>query len=123
VDLDSAAHTDTFFSNQNAWFFVEDCPLEAGPFVYGAGSHRVTLRRLLFQYVSSLRSFFGETGSARLTPGFQKMMSVDLKPIVVRANTLLISNNFGFHARGIGKAGAQRSAFKMSLKETPFSRV
>jgi hypothetical protein len=123
VDADTAVHTDTFFSNQNAWYFVDDCPLESGPFVYGIGSHRITLRRLLFQYLASLRSMRGEAGSARLTAGFKKLMNVDPRPIPVKANTLIISNNFGFHARGAGVPGTHRAAFKLSMKETPFSRI
>ena len=64
-----------------------------------------------------------KNGSARLTAGFKKLMNVDPRPIPVKANTLIISNNFGFHARGAGVPGTHRAAFKLSMKETPFSRI
>jgi hypothetical protein len=121
-DPETVLHADTFFPNQNAWLFVEDVELACGPFVYAPGSHRLTPTRLLFQYLASLRHFRGESGSPRISDRFARLLGLAAKPCAVPRNTLAISNNFGFHARGVGQGGTIRAGFKLSSKETPFSR-
>jgi hypothetical protein len=118
----TALHTDTFFPNQNAWIFVEDSDLDCGPFIYSQGSHRVTIKRLIFVYYSSVKYFFGGNGSPRVPDRFAQFLNLSPTAMVTPRNSLLISNNFGIHARGVGIPGATRAAFKLSCKETPFSR-
>jgi hypothetical protein len=114
-------HADTFFPNQNAWLYIEDCNLDCGPFIYSRGSHRVTLRRLVFEYYSSVKHFFGGRSSPRVSEKFAQFLNLSPTEMSAPRNSLLISNNFGIHARGIGTPGATRAAFKLSYKETPFS--
>jgi len=115
-------HTDTFFPNQNAWLYVEDSDLDCGPFIYSRGSHRVTIKRLIFEYYASVKHFFGGRSSPRVSDKFAHFLNLSATNIEMPRNSLLISNNFGIHARGVGMPGTTRAAFKLSYKETPFSR-
>jgi hypothetical protein len=115
-------HTDTFFPNQNAWLYVEDSNLDCGPFIYSRGSHRVTIKRLVFEYYSSIKHFSGGRSSPRVSEKFAQFLDLSPTDMSAPQNSLLISNNFGIHARGIGTPGTTRAAFKLSYKETPFSR-
>lgn len=115
-------HSDTFFPNQNAWLYMEDSNLDCGPFIYSRGSHRVTIKRLVFEYYSSVKHFFDGRSSPRVSEKFAQFLRLSATDVPARRNSLLISNNFGIHARGVGTPGATRAAFKLSQKETPFSR-
>src|SRR3546814_13871560 len=45
-DPQLAFHADTFYPAMKAWLFLEDVPVETGPFASVQGSHRLTPQRL-----------------------------------------------------------------------------
>lgn len=108
VDL----HADTFHPSMKAWLFLEDVDPAAGPFTYVPGSHRLTPERLDWEHRRSLTVRDGACrlsarGSLRVQPDELPALGLPgAKAFAVPANTLVIADTFGFHARG---ESAQRS--------------
>lgn len=51
-------HSDTFFPTIKCWLYLEDVTAENGPFQYCPGSHKLTWRRIVWEYkeVSIIRN-------------------------------------------------------------------
>ena len=105
-DPQTALHADTFHPTVKAWLFLTDVAAEAGPFTYVPGSHRLTPQRLEWERRKSLdaaRSPDSETrqGSFRIEADELPALGLPAPRIfAVPANTLVVADTFGFHARG-----------------------
>jgi len=105
-DPQTALHADTFHPTVKAWFFLTDVAEDEGPFVYVPGSHRMTPQRLAWEKERSIRARHGldrlsSRGSLRI--GEDELASLGLPPpraFAVPANTLVVADTSGFHARG-----------------------
>jgi Phytanoyl-CoA dioxygenase (PhyH) len=105
-DPQTLLHADTFHPTVKAWLFLTDVAADAGPFTYVPGSHRLTAERLAWERRMSLvacRSANAEIrqGSFRIEPA--ELATLGLPPprmFAVPANTLIVADTFGFHARG-----------------------
>jgi hypothetical protein len=99
-------HSDTFHATVKAWLFLTDVAEDAGPFTYVAGSHRFTPARrewLRRKSVTAAQSSDNETreGSFRIEEA--ELAGLGLPPPMrfgVPANTLIVADTMGFHARG-----------------------
>src|SRR5881275_2295667 len=99
-------HTDTFHPTVKAWLFLTDVAPDAMPFVYVPGSHRLTPQRLEWErrmsIAASRQPAVGQHRLVRaLAPG--DLDALELPPpraISAPANTLVVADTFGFHARG-----------------------
>lgn len=104
-DPQTRLHADTFHPAMKAWLFLEDVPLESGPFAYVRGSHRLTPERIAWERARSLQVRDGDCrlsarGSFRVEE--KELAGLGLPqptPFAVPANTLVIADTFGFHAR------------------------
>jgi hypothetical protein len=105
-DPQTLLHADTFHPTVKAWLFLTDVAPDSAAFSYVPRSHRLTAQRLAWERrmsVSARASPNAENrqGSFRIGPhelkefGFASPLSLP-----VRANTLLVADTFGFHARG-----------------------
>ncbi|MGH7055321.1 MAG: phytanoyl-CoA dioxygenase family protein, partial [Stellaceae bacterium] len=105
-DPQTDLHTDTFHPTVKAWLFLNDVAADAMPFLYVPGSHRVTPQRLLWERRMSL-----EACRRRHLPEQRLVRAIDPetlaafgfpppRAIAVPANTLVVADTFGFHARG-----------------------
>src|ERR1700730_4813500 len=102
----TALHADTFHPTVKAWLFLTDVAADGGPFTYVPGSHRLTAERLAWEWRMSLAA--GQSpnaedrqGSFRIDPA--ELSSLGLpqpRAFAVSANTLVVADTFGFHARG-----------------------
>lgn len=107
LDPQTDLHADAFHPSMKAWFFLTDVAAEDGPFTYVPGSHRLTPERLAWERAKSeiVRDggdYLSSRGSFRISPG--EVASLGLPPVcslAVKANTLVVADTFGFHARGI----------------------
>jgi len=105
-DPQTALHTDTFHPTVKAWFFLTDVAEDEGPFVYVPGSHRMTPERLAWEKRQSILARTGldrlsSRGSLRIDA--EELESLGLsapKAFAVPANTLVVADTSGFHARG-----------------------
>jgi hypothetical protein len=104
TDPQTSMHIDTFHPTMKAWLFLEDVAEEDGPFAYAPGSHRRTPRREAWERRLSIRASDPETrkkgGAFRITkPEMAALRSAKPKRFAVPANTLVVADTYGFHAR------------------------
>ena len=105
TDPQTMFHSDTFHATAKGWFFLRDVEMADGPFGYVPGSHRMTKGRLDWEYEQSLIA--AKHGNGHHAGGSFRASSSDIKamgyggiePLPVPANSLVIADTHGFHAR------------------------
>ena len=108
-------HADTFHPSMKAWLFLTDVEEDGRPLTYVAGSHRASPERLDWEHRRSLHVLdegdrLSERGSLRISP--EELSELGLPQptrFAVPANTLVVIDTFGFHARAEIRTG-RRSA-------------
>jgi hypothetical protein len=125
-DPQTDIHTDTFHPTVKAWLFLTDVAADAMPFLYVPGSHRVTPARLAWErqmsITASRRRHLPEKGLVRAISR-ATLAELGLPPpqvIAVPANTLVVADTFGFHARGPSAAPTMRVEIWASGRRNPF---
>ncbi|MDX3908847.1 MAG: phytanoyl-CoA dioxygenase family protein [Sphingobium sp.] len=105
-DPQEALHADTFHPTMKAWFFLTDVAEDEGPFTYVPGSHKLTVARRAWEKARSLAAPEGvdhlsARGSMRVQE--EELAQLGLPApvgLAVKANTLVVADTSGFHARG-----------------------
>lgn len=106
LDPQTHLHADTFHPTVKAWFFLTDVAADDGPFTYVPGSHRPTPERLAWEREVSIRaraSADNETQEGSFRIAENELAALGLPPpraFAVPANTLIVADTMGFHARG-----------------------
>ncbi len=125
-DPQTQLHSDTFHATAKAWLFLDDVAEEDGPFSYVPGSHCSTPGRLAWERAQSLeaashRNGHHALGSFRAKPAEVLAMGY---PAAVSfpapANTFVIADTRGFHARRPSLRPSRRVAVYGSLRGGPF---
>ena len=119
-------HADTFQPSVKAWLFLTDVEERGAPFMFVPGSHRLTDARLAWEKAMSIAvSSDGERlsrrGSFRIEPS--DLAALGLSPpkaVVVRANTLVVADTFGFHSRGVSDEPSMRVEIWAYGRQSPF---
>lgn len=129
-DPQLALHADTFHPSVKAWLFLTDVPEDDGPFTYVPGSHRLTAQRLAWERrISVSMDELGATDHERLTRrgSFRidgaTLAELGLPPAracTVPANTLVVADTFGFHARGASARPSLRVEIWAYGRRSPF---
>ena len=117
---------DTFHPTAKAWLFLDDVDEDEGPFSYVPGSHRLTPTRLDWEYEKSIGAATSteqmhREGSFRIDE--RELPSLGLAPprrFAVRANTLVVADTSGFHARCPSLQSSHRVEIYASLRRNPF---
>ncbi|HYZ39968.1 MAG TPA: phytanoyl-CoA dioxygenase family protein [Stellaceae bacterium] len=105
-DPQTFLHADTFHPTVKAWLFLTEVAADAGPFTYVPGSHRLSAPRLDWERRMSLSARHSPNaeirqGSFRIDPAELKALGLPQpRAFAVPANTLVVADTFGFHARG-----------------------
>ena len=127
-DVQKVMHMDTFFITVKFWFFPEDVTLDDGPFRYVAKSNILTDKRkewmrqqwtdIIDGKIDPRRTYGHAEGSLRIFDEELIEMGFDPKATAhpVKANTLVIANTFGFHARGEVSNTVIRQAIHGSIR-------
>jgi len=125
-DPQTVLHSDAFHPTMKAWLFLRDVPADQGPFVYVPGSHVMTRRRLAWERRMSMAATSGldrlsQRGSLRITANM--LPRLRLPPPVtfaVPANTLVVADTHGFHARGPSLRPSTRVEIWAMERRNPF---
>jgi hypothetical protein len=130
TDPQTDLHTDTFHPTVKAWLFLNDVEADAMPFVYVPGSHRLTEERLDWERRMSIAASrpIGtdyRQGEPRLIRAVSRADLAAMKlpeplSIAVPANTLVVADTFGFHARGPSAKPTQRVEIWAFGRRNPF---
>lgn len=125
-DPQTALHADTFHATVKAWLFLTDVKADEGPFVYVPGSHRRTPERLQWEQARSIRASdldrLSRRGSLRV--GRVELAALGLSPpiaLAVPANTLVVADTSGFHARGVSARPSARVEIWAYGRRNPFT--
>lgn len=124
ADPQLSLHRDTFFSCLKLWYFTEDVALEDGPFLYSPGSHLMTPKRRQWEKEKSIHAARTNSGgSFRIDEN--ELAELDYAPVKaypVKANTLVMADVRGFHARGAATVpGARRVSIYGNIRPWPFA--
>ncbi|HET7282710.1 MAG TPA: phytanoyl-CoA dioxygenase family protein [Sphingomicrobium sp.] len=118
-------HADTFHPSLKAWLFLTDVTDDQGPLTYVAGSHRLTLERLAWERARSVTvkesDRLSQRGSLRIEP--HELPALGLPPpkrFSVPANTLVVIDTCGFHARGNSDKPTVRAEIWAFVRRSPF---
>ncbi|AOL22042.1 2OG-Fe(II) oxygenase superfamily protein [Erythrobacter litoralis] len=125
-DPQETLHADTFHASMKSWLFLKPVTEADGPFTYVPGSHRFSEARLKWEYERSLvdpRSI--DRLSARGSPRVDEnaLIAMDLgaaEKISVPANTLVVADTSGFHARGSAQCKGERVELWSYARRNPF---
>jgi hypothetical protein len=126
ADPQTFLHADTFHPTVKAWLFLTDVAEDAGPFTYVPGSHQLTAQRLEWERRMSLSARHSPNaedrqGSFRIDPA--ELASLGLpqpRTFAVPANTLIVADTFGFHARGPSERPSLRVEVWAYGRRSPF---
>lgn len=105
-DPQTQLHADTFHPSMKAWYFLTDVAVDEGPFCYVKGSHRLTPERLAWEQRKSLEAAdlsdrYSARGSFRIAASELAGLNMPEPTLLaVPANTLVVADTYGFHARG-----------------------
>ncbi len=125
-DPQTLLHADTFHPTVKAWLFLTDVAEDAGPFTYVPGSHRLTAQRLAWERRMSLDAC--HSPNAEIRQGSPRINEDDLaglglpppRAFAVPANTLVVADTFGFHARGPSAGASLRVEIWAYGRRSPF---
>ncbi len=125
-DPQTNLHEDTFHPSLKAWFFLSDVAEDEGPFTYVPGSHIMTPERLDWETEKSIAAAgnpdrYSARGSFRV--GREELDRMKLREPVafaVPANTLVVGDTVGFHARGPSVRPSRRVEIWAYGRRNPF---
>jgi len=117
-ESNSDLHTDTFHTLTKGFFYLKDVDVHNAAFTFVPRSHRLSRRRLLFEYWNSIGR---KSQAPRVSDQELTRMGLKAQPMAFRANTLVIANTFGFHGRGMfSRADVTRDIVKLDYRSHPF---
>jgi hypothetical protein len=125
-DPQTRLHADTFHPTVKAWLFLTDVAHDEGPLTYVAGSHRRDAARLAWEKKRSLEARGGADllsarGSLRIDRGELAALGLpEPTAFAVPANTLVVCDTSGFHARGLAVRPSTRVELWAYGRRNPF---
>jgi hypothetical protein len=125
-DPQTELHGDTFHPTAKAWLFLDDVTEDGGPFAYVPGSHRLTAARLAWEREQSLTA--RESPNRMHAEGSFRISEADCAALdlpapvrmVVPANTLVVADTSGFHARTPSARPSHRVEIYATFRRNPF---
>lgn len=126
ADPQEALHADSFHSSFKAWLFLNPVAEDEGAFTYVRGSHHFTPERLDWERRRSLSDprtidRLSARGSPRVLAQDLAMMKLGTAEILaVPANTLVVADTVGFHARGASLRPSERVEIWSYSRRNPF---
>lgn len=126
ADPQEVIHADSFHSSMKAWLFLRPVDEADGPFTYVRGSHRYTPERLDWEYARSLTDPQSiDRLSARGSPRVDEAALASMKlgkaeALPAKANTLIVADTAGFHARGPASRPGERVELWSYARRNPF---
>ena len=118
-------HSDTFHPSLKAWLFLTDVTDDQGPLIYVPRSHLLTAERIAWERRRSIAiadsDILSQRGSLRIAPDELPALGVPPpKRFPVPANTLVVIDTCGFHARGSSTRPTVRAELWGFVRRTPF---
>jgi len=125
-DIQSFYHSDTFHPTVKSWFFLDDVSADSTPFTYVPGSHIANRRRMAWERRTSINAAKGDDrltaeGSFRISEAEIRRLGYGAPvSLPVSANTLVVADTSGFHARGTAAGKTRRLSIWAYSRSNPF---
>lgn len=125
-DPQERLHADSFHASMKAWLFLNPVQEDEAPFTYVPGSHRFDAKRLAWEHARSQRDpRTTDRLTARGSPRIEdrELADLGLPPpvrLAVPANSLVVADMAGFHARGSSVRPVQRIEIWSYARRNPF---
>jgi len=110
----SYPHADVPYPTIKVFLYLNDVDESNAAYIYAKGSHKMTLKRLLFDYKLSVR--YAKTKNDIVTDEDIAKIGYHPESICGKANTLFISNNMGYHNRGDFKTLEPRQTAQLDFR-------
>jgi hypothetical protein len=107
-------HADVPYPTIKVFMYLNDVDETNAAYIYAKGSHRLTLKRLLFEYKLSVQ--YAKTKNDTVTNEDLAKLGYYPESICGKANTLFISNNMGYHSRGDFKTLEPRQTAQLDFR-------
>ena len=125
-------HADKHFHSGKCFLFVNDHAKENGAYEYYSAKNQPTWARCFYEYNASIRwtfrywqSFFDKTKTVisnlhqpKVSDLEYRILGLGSRPIEEPSNTLLVSDNMGFHRRGKLASGTKRIQINFTFYDT-----
>lgn len=131
-DIENVLHADLHAPTIKAFYYLNEINESNGAFVYAKGSHKFSLNRLRHEYDISVRaarlerngvsqpsSLIAERGPNKrpmVSDTLKERMAIKETSLCGRANTLVVTNNMGFHRRGEFTGDAPRKTILLNFR-------
>lgn len=122
-DRETLIHTDRFYPCFKLFLTLNENLVKNGAYKYARYSHLFSFKRLLHEYDFSIRQSLQNKGfnlkkNIKLNRCLPRKFILDkvckdIEDITAEKNTLIISNNKGFHQRGIMESGTYRKQIRI----------
>jgi Phytanoyl-CoA dioxygenase (PhyH) len=122
-DPQCSLHRDTFHPTVKAWLYLTDVSPAVGPLRYVPGSHRLTPARLAWEQAKAVAAVAARSkeSSFRISaPELAQLGYAEPSSLTVPANTLIVADTFGFHARAESQGPATRIELWAIGRRSPF---
>jgi hypothetical protein len=118
-------HSDTFHPSLKAWFFLTDVEEDGCPLTYVAGSHKLSAERLEWERQTSIdiasKDRLSQRGSFRISAAELTELGLPQPTrFCVPANSLVVADTCGFHARAQSDGQAVRVELWAYARPSPF---
>ncbi len=125
TDPQTMLHRDTFFSTHKAFFYIENTKLKDGPFGYINGSNKLSVIRLLHEYLNGLATSRNQTlrfgqHRGRVIRWIERSLEKRVVDMIAPKNTLVVADTTGYHRRGYSSEGGQRRVIRLGANCNPF---
>ena len=123
ADPQTALHMDTFHPVMKAWLYLDDITDAVGPLLYAPGTHLRTPRREAWERARSVAASTtaAKGGAFRITEGeLPRIGARGLHRFDVPADTLIVADTSGFHARATSPVESVRVEIYCSSRRRPF---
>lgn len=126
TDVEGVLHADRHYPCVKIAYYIGNNTREAGAYIFCRGSHKMNRARLRHEYEYSIRQgrylkgerdsldpTLLERGRNRVADAMRASMGLMEDDIIGAANTLVVSNNAGFHKRGTITPGHEREQIRI----------
>ncbi|MCY7361881.1 MAG: phytanoyl-CoA dioxygenase family protein [Ignavibacteria bacterium] len=93
-------HADVSYPTIKVFMYLNDVDEQNAAYIFAKGSHKMSLKRLILEYKFSIR-FAKDNMDVSTKAEDIEYLGCKSESITGKANTLIISNNMGYHNRGI----------------------
>lgn len=130
-DIENLLHADVHYNTAKAFFYLDMVNENNGAYIYAKASHKLTWERLKFEYNMSVRQAKIKLGR-KIPPEYSVIrgqlvrniisekqrtaMNIKETQFAGNGNTLIMSNNRGFHRRGEFKQGCERAVILINFR-------